>query len=301
MKILVTGGGGYLGQEIVAKLAKVRGNQIYILDSFIHGHAMNDKLPKRKNVHPAVVGNVKNYYDLFRVIDRDKPDVIIHLAAHITRPESVDDFKTCAEVNYTGMANLLNACSVVKDRPSRIIFASTTDAADPVSHHGISKRGAEDLLHSVCPLMGIDAITLRFSEIYGISKCFSSNSMVNFLTDTMLLGKDLALYNVNRRRDMVHISDAVRALELVVSTERQGLGKLDIGTGDAVSIKDLTDTIKKATGFKGQLKYVESPLIRVEDVEADPTRAKELLGFECEANFEEELAAMVKKRKRALK
>lgn len=301
MKILIIGGGGFLGQELVAELAKTRGNQIYIFDSFLHGSGLSAKLPKRKNVHPAVVGNVRNYYDLFRVIDRDQPDVIVHLAAHITRPESVDNFRACAETNYVGMANLLDACSVVRVKPARIVFASTEAARNPLSHHGISKRAAEDLLHLIAPLMGVDAVSMRFSEIYGLSKSYSSNSMVNFLTDMMLSGNDVALYNVMKERDMIHISDAVRACDLVVNTDRKGLGRIDIGTGVPMSVKDLVGAVKEATNFKGQLKFLEDPRIMVVDSTADPQRAKDLLGFECTANFEEELELMVKKRKRALK
>lgn len=301
MKILITGGAGFLGQELVASLAKVRSNQIYILDSFLHGSKLSTQFPKRKNVHPAVVGNVRNYYDLFSMIDRDKPDVVIHLAAFITRPESVDNFRTCSEINYVGMANLLDACSAVQSKPSKIIFASSEAARDPQSHHGISKRGAEDLLHLIAPLMGIDAVSMRFSEIYGLSKSQSSNSMVNFLTDMMISGRDVALYNVNKERDMIHISDAVRACELVVNTEVKGLERIDIGTGEGVAIRDLVTAIKDATGFKGQLKFLEDPRIKVVDSVADTGPAKELLGFECTADFETELAALVKKRKRALK
>lgn len=301
MKILITGGAGFLGQELIASLAKIRSNQIYIFDSFLHGSGMNNKLPKRKNVHPAVVGNIRNYYNIFRAIDKYKPDVIIHLAAFITRPESVDNFKECAETNYVGMANLLDACSVIKPKPSKIIFASSEAARTPLSHHGISKRGSEDLLHLVAPLMGIEAVSMRFSEIYGLSKSYSSNSMVNFLTDVMIQGNDVALYNVNKERDMIHISDAVRATELVFNTEVKGLGRIDIGTGVGVSVKDLVASIKKATDFQGQLKFLEDPNINVVDSVADTGPAKELLGFKCEANFEEELAVMVKKRKKALK
>ncbi len=301
MKILITGGAGFLGQELITKLAKIRSNHIYILDSFLHGASLTQKFPKRKNVHPAVVGNIRNYYDIFRVIDRDKPDVIIHLAAYVTRPESVDNFRACAETNYVGMANLLDACSVVKHKPSRIIFASTEAARNPLSHHGISKKAAEDLLHTIAPLMGVDAVSLRFSEIYGISKSHSSNSMVNFLVDRMLIGDDVALYNVNRERDMVHISDAVRAIERVIYTIYKDMGRMDIGTGDAMSVKDLVTAIKNATDFKGQLKFLEDPRIKVTDSAADTALAKKFLDFECEADFEVELAAMVKKRKRALK
>lgn len=301
MRILITGGAGFLGQELVTSLAKVRSNQIYILDSFLHGSGLNAKFPKTKNVHPAVVGNVRNYYDLYRVIDRDKPDVIVHLAAFITRPESVDNFRVCSEINYVGMANLLDACSVVKNRPSKIIFASTEAARNPLSHHGISKRGAEDLLHLIAPLLGVEAVSLRFSEIYGLSKSHSSNSMVNFLTDTMLTGTDVALYNVNKERDMVHISDAVRATQLAITTDKKDLGRIDIGTGEGMAVKDLVTAVKKATNFQGQLRFLEDPRIMVVDSVADTAPALELLGFECEADFEAELAQMVKKRKRALK
>lgn len=301
MKILIVGGGGFLGQELVEKLSKVRSNQIYIFDSFIHGSGLSAKLPKKKNVHPAVVGNIRNYYDLFRVIDRDQPDVIVHLAAHITRPESVDNFRACAETNYVGMANLLDACSVVRVKPARIVFASTEAARNPLSHHGISKKACEDLLHLIAPLMGVDPVSLRFSEIYGISKSYSSNSMVNFLTDMMLSEKDVALYNVNKERDMIHISDAVKACELAIFSDRKDLGRIDIGSGKAVPVKDVVTAVKKATNFKGQLKFLEDSRIMVVDSVADTTLAKELLDFECTADFEEELALMVKKRKRALK
>ncbi len=301
MKILITGGAGFLGQELVTVLSKTRSNHIYILDSFLHGAALTQKLPKRKNVHPPVVGNIRNYYDIFRVIDRDKPDIIIHLAAFVTRPESVDNFRACAATNYVGMANLLDACSVVKYKPSKIIFASCEAARDAVSHYGISKRGSEGLLHLVAPLLGIEPVSLRFSEIYGLSKSFSSSSMVNFLIDVMLSGRDVALYNVNKERDFIHISDAVKACELVVNSEVKGLGILDIGTGVGVSIKDLTLTIKKATNFEGQLKFIEDSRIKVIDSVADTAPAKELLDFECTADFNTELVGIVKKRKRALK
>jgi nucleoside-diphosphate-sugar epimerase len=137
--------------------------------------------------------------------------------------------------------------------------------------------------------------------MYGLSKSFSSNSMVNFLTDVMLSGRDVALYNVNRERDFVHISDAVRACEMVVNSQVKDLGILDIGTGKGVSIKDLASKIKDVTGFKGQLKFLEDHRIKVTDSVANPLPAKDLLGFECVADFDTELNKMVQKRKRALK
>ena len=301
MKILVTGGAGFLGQELIARLAITRSNQVYIFDSFAHGSSLAKVLPKRKNVHPAVVGNIRNYYDIFRVIDRDQPDVIIHLAAFVTRPESVDNFRLCAEVNYVGMANLLDACSVVRKKPSKIIFASCEAARDPVSHYGISKRGCEDLLHLVAPLLGIDAISLRFSEIYGLSKSFSSSSLINFLVDMMLLERDIALYNVTEERDFVHISDAVRACESALVLNAPAVNRIDIGTGVGISIKNLVSQIKDVVGFQGRLKFLDDPRVKVTRSVADPLLARELMGFECIADFAIELDRLIRRRKRDLK
>lgn len=302
MNILIIGGAGFLGLELVHNLAKSRSNDIYVLDSFRHGSSLINKFPKRKNVHPPVVGNVRNYHDVYRVIDRDKPDVIVHLAAHITRPESVDKFRSCAEINYVGMANILDACTAVRKKPSRIIFASCEAARDPVSHYGISKRACEDLLNLIAPLMNIDPVILRFSEIYGLSRSFTSNSMINFLTDAMILDKDIALFNVNKERDHVHISDALRAIRLVINYDGEDkLGTLDIGTGENMKIKDLASKIKKAADYTGNLIYRESSLIKVTDSIADILPAKTALGFKCEADFDTELVNMIKKRKRELK
>lgn len=302
MRILITGGGGFLGNALVEHLSKNRSNQIYILDSYIHGSSLINKLPKRKNVHPPVIGNIRNYYDIFRVIDRDKPDVIVHLAAFITRPESVDNFRTCSEVNYVGMANMLDACSVVKNKPSKIVFASCEAARDPVSHYGISKRASEDLLHLVAPLMQIDPVSLRLSEIYGLSKSFTSNSMINFLTDAMILNKDIALFNVNKRRDFVHVGDAVIAFEKAIGYEEKfSLGKLDIGTGIPLSIKDLVFKLKQVTSYKGNLIFRESENIKISDSWADTLPAKNLLNFETQADLDTELVKMYKARKKALK
>lgn len=300
MKILVTGGAGFLGSQLVVSLAKNRSNEIVVFDNFTHGMSTTKNLPKRKNVLPPVSGNIKNYYDIFRTLDRVRPDVVVHLAALVTRPETVDNFKGCAEANYVGTANLLESCVTIKERPSRIVFASCEAARDPVSHYGISKRAAEDLLDTVCPLAGIELAILRFSEIYGFGKTYTSKCLINFLVDGMLLGKDLAIYNVNKVRDYVHVSDAVRACELAISTKHKSL-TADIGTGEGMPIKDLVGKLKSACDYKGQLKFIESDLIKVQDSVANTKWTKTMLDFECEADFDECLKELVSKRKRALK
>ena len=300
MRVLITGGGGFLGSALVSKLSRRKGIQLAVLDAFVHGFPRN--LPKKKNIDAPVVGNIRNYYDIYRLMDRFRPDVVYHLASHITRPESVGNFRTCSEVNYVGTANLIDSCVQLKESgPKKIIYASGESARSPVSHFGISKLASENLLEALCPDMGISIATLRLAEIYGPSIVNTSASVTNFLIDHVVKNEPVALFGPNKKKDHVYIDDAVRALELSLDTEFKLLSKVDIGTGEAIKMSDLAQLIKKLSASSTVFKFIDSPYVRVVDSVSDTKIAKEVLGFETEANFDETLAAYVLKRKKDLK
>jgi len=300
MRILITGGGGFLGSSLISALLKQsRKNKILIFDSYTHG------FPKKfsKRLEAPIIGRIQNYYDIYRTLDRFRPEIVIHLAAYNTRPESIGQLRTCAEVNYLGTANLLEGCLMLKERPKKLIFASSEAAAEPVRNFGISKRAAEDLILTTLlgvPGAGISPKILRFPEIYGHNTPYSSNSLVNFLVDNMIVGNDVALYGVDRLRDYVHISDAVRACELAVQHEDSFL-RVDIGSGKRITVKTLANKIKKLTGYTGKLKLLDNDLVPVRNSVVNPKLAKLTLGFECSADFDTELESLVAQRKKDLK
>ena len=293
---MITGGGGFLGSALVFELLKVKKNEVYVFDNFIAGSST--KLPENK-IKEIIVGNIKDFYSISRALERSRPDVVIHLAAHTTRPETFGEFRMCAEVNYNGTANLLEACLRDRCKPQKIIFASSEAVKNPSSHHGIAKLASEGLLGSVCQLAKIKLGILRFSEIYGLSEVQSSNCLINFLVDNMVVNRSVAVFDVNKQKDYVHISDAVKACKLAVKSS-QDFFNVDIGSGEPVVTVELIDKLKNLIDFKGEFQYLNHPSVRIYDSVADVVEAKRVLGFECKADFDTELIKLIKKRRKIL-
>jgi len=298
MRYLITGGGGFLGSELVTELSKPQKNEVYVFDNYLYGYP--EKLSQRQTIKDIIVGNIKDYHAIASAMEKVQPDVVIHLATHMTRPESVGDFRACSTVNYLGTANLIDCCLRDATKPKRLVFGSTEAVKNPHSHHGISKLAAEGLLESICPLAGIKLAILRFSEIYGVSKAQRPHSLINFLVDNMVSGQSVAVFDVDKQKDYVHISDAVRACKLAATKRIDSVVKVDIGTGEPVVTKDLIEKLRGIMDFRGEFKYLTHASVRIESSVADPAPAKQLLGFECKADFDTELLKLIDKRRKDL-
>lgn len=300
MRVLVTGGGGFLGSILVNLLVKRKDIEIGILDAYVHGFPKD--FSKKKKIQNPVVGNIRNYYDVYHLVDRFRPDVVYHLAAYVTRPENIGDFKMCAEVNYVGTANLLDACARLKEAaPKKIIYASCESARDPLSHIGVSKRASESLLELVCPDLGMSVATLRFAEIYGYSPVYTSSGVINFLIDNLILNKNIHLFGPKAVKDHLHVDDAARALVSLLDLDFSKISGIDIGTGEGLIMMELAQSLKERCGSKTVFKFSDSPLIRVVSSVSNPEPAKEILGFVAQVDFEETVTKQISKRKKDLK
>jgi nucleoside-diphosphate-sugar epimerase len=299
MKILVTGGAGFIGNPLVTSLAKDRSNTIAVLDGYVHGFPK--KFPTRKNIESPLAGNIRNLSHVTSALQKFTPDVIVHMAAHITRPEVLGNFRECAEVNYVGTANLLKACMDSKEKPRKIIFTSSLAAVSTEgSHFGITKRASEELLESLCGEMGISYMTMRLSEVYGVSASPTSDSEIHFLVDNMLLGRNVVVYGPNAYRDYMHVSDAVRAIELVVRSNEH-ISMVEVGTGEPVVTNDLVKELRKLTKHSGKVRLLDDPRINIVSYLANTSLIQEKFGFVCEKSFDEGLKELVSKRKKELK
>jgi len=303
MRVLVFGGAGFLGCPLVETLSKTRSNTIQVMDTFTHGFIT--KPVKKANILSPISGSVRDYYAVIRAIERFSPDIVVHLAAFNSRPETMGDFRTCSEVNYVGTANVMQACLAMRKTIKRVVFASSLAAENPVSHYGISKRAAEDLLISTFtrfPPDTMQLVILRFAEIYGNSLSYTSTSLLNFFVDVMVKKDGVAIYGPKEQVDCVHISDAVRACDLAIKTPLDtNVLKVDVGTGQGITIKDLLQKAKEICNYEGPVRLLDSPLVPVQSLIADPLPAKQKLGFECSADLDKELVALIKARRKALR
>jgi UDP-glucose 4-epimerase len=173
MKILVTGGAGFIGSHIVDRLVAA-GHAVSVLDDLSSGAREN--LPAAVPLH---VADIVDAAAVARVFDAEQPDAVCHQAAQMSVSRSVREPRFDAEVNCIGLINVLDAAA--RHRCGRFVFASSGGVlygdvtapapedtpADPVSPYGITKWVGERYLRFYAAEHGLAAVALRYSNVYG--------------------------------------------------------------------------------------------------------------------------------------
>ena len=264
MKILVTGGAGFIGSHIVDALLR-EGHGVAVLDDLSSG--------SRDNLPPAVPLHVADIVDpeaVGRVFAAEKPDAVCHQAAQMSVSRSVREPLFDARVNCIGLINVLDAA--VAGGCKRVVFASsggvlygevTTPApestpANPVSPYGITKWVGERYLSFYAAEHGLTAVALRYSNVYGPRQNPHGEAGVVAIFCKKLLAGEPATINGDGRyvRDYVYGPDVARANVLALSATdciKPGtLTSLNIGTGIGVDVVELEALIRPAVAAAAQ-------------------------------------------------
>ncbi|MEO8167453.1 MAG: NAD-dependent epimerase/dehydratase family protein [bacterium] len=254
MKILVTGGAGFIGSQIVDEYIRL-GHQVSILDNLSTGRKMN--------INPAAKFHEADIRDAARVKEifgQEQFDVMNHHAAQMDVRRSVDDPVYDASVNVLGVLTLLEQC--MKTGVKRIVFASSGGAiygeqdyfpADelhptrPISPYGVAKLTTEHYLFYYKAVYGIDSVSLRYANIYGPRQNPMGEAGVIAIFATKLLGGNQPVINGDGKqtRDYVFVGDVVQANVLALQCE--GSNVFNIGTGVESDVNQLFQHIKKST------------------------------------------------------
>jgi len=253
MKILVTGGAGFIGSNVVDGYIE-EGHEVIVVDDLSSG--------KRSNVNPRAT-----FYEvdirsreLEKVMEREKPEIINHHAAQISVPASVSDPMLDADINIRGFLNLLQ-CGV-KWGTRKVIFISSGGAiygeADeyptsekylpkPLSPYAVSKYASEHYLAYYHHQYGLEYTVLRYANIYGPRQIAHGEAgVVAIFMDNLLKERPSTLYHFREDkegmvRDYTFVGDIVKANKLAL--DRGNLDCFNIGTGRETKTLELYETI----------------------------------------------------------
>jgi len=299
MKVLVTGGAGFIGSHVV-DLFVAEGHQVVVVDDLSTG--------KEENLNPEA-----RFYrvdirssELEKVFATEKPEVISHHAAKANVRESMEKPILYAEVNILGSLNLLELSRKYGVR--KIIYASTGGAVygepqylpvdedhpiNPLDPYGASKHHVEHYLYLYRANYGLAYTVLRYPNVYGPRQDpYGEAGVVAIFAHQMLQNRQAVINGSGEQeRDFVYVGDVARSNLLAL--ERGDGGIYNLGSGIGTSINEIFDRLKAITGYQGDKVHGPPKPGEVFKIRLDASRAREELGWVPQISLEEGLRRTV--------
>jgi UDP-glucose 4-epimerase len=294
MRILVTGGAGFIGSNLVDTLLDA-GHEVAVVDDLSTGRRENlaGALDRGAVLHEADISDPPAMRTLLAA---ERPDAVLHLAAQMDVRRSVADPAFDARVNVVGTAALLDAAHKADVR--RFVLASTGGAiygeADtiptgedaplrPEAPYGAAKAAAESYLALYQRLHALSTLSLRLGNVYGPRQDPRGEAgVVALFCDAVRDGRPVTIYgDGTQTRDFIYVADVVDAFVAALSTDASG--SLNIGTGTETSVRELAS----ALGAESRL-APERPGEILRSC-LDPGRAAEVLGWRAQIGMRDGL------------
>ena len=293
VKVLVTGGAGFIGSHLVDRLIQ-EGNQVVVVVDLSTGKWKD--INKNAQFYKMDIQSKR----IERVFRNERPLVVVHLAAQMNVRHSTEDPVFDAQVNILGTINILE--HAVKNGVRKVTFASSGGAiygeqevfpaseshrTDPLSPYGISKLAGEKYLAYYESATGLRYVALRFANVYGPRQDSEGEAgVVAIFSKQMLHGGQPIINGTGKQtRDFVYVDDVVEAIMMTLGEDIQGI--FNVGTGQETSVNECYGIIKKLT--QSQCKDLYGAAKKGEQFRSvlDVTKLREAFGWDPQVSLEE--------------
>ncbi len=298
MKILVTGGAGFIGSNVCDAFAAA-GHEVVALDDLSSG--------RRENVSRGirlVEASLRDGARVAAILKEEKPQVVCHHAAQIDVRKSVSDPVFDAELNLVAMIRLLEAS--VAAGVKKVLFSSSggacygeqeiypapeTHPTRPVSPYGASKAAGELYLGYYRAQYGLPYVALRYANVYGPRQNpHGEAGVVAIFAEKLLRGQECTIYGDGRQtRDFVFVGDVARANLLALSSDHSG--PVNVGTGVETSVNELYERMAKIAKVGKPARHAEGKPGEQRRSVIDPALGARVLGWKPEVSLDAGLAS----------
>jgi UDP-glucuronate 4-epimerase len=308
--ILVTGGAGFIGSHLCERLLK-EGDHVICLDNFDSFYDPNIKIKnaegiakKFPNQFELITGDIRNPQHLQEVFQKNRIDLVVHLAARAGVRPSIEQPLLYQDVNIKGTMVLLEACkeyevknfvfassSSVYGENQRVPFSEKDLDIQPISPYGATKRAGELLCYSYYHLYGMNIACLRIFTAYGPRQ--RPEMAMHKFTRLIDRGEKVPMFgDGSSRRDYTYIDDLIEGIRAVFHHHR-GFEIYNLGESQTTSLRELIRLIEEALGRKANVEVLESQPGDVSITYADISKAKEMLGYQPRVKMEEGIKRFV--------
>jgi len=308
MKVLVTGGSGFIGAELLPKLVEL-GHEVCSLERYVTGRYV---LGART---ATVFGDLRDGFSIRKLVKDVQPEAVIHLAAISPVAYSYDHPQEVFEVNALGTINLAEACLREVPNFKHFLYAGTseeygnqdkfpvTEDAElrPNSPYSVSKVAADKYLQYMRAAYDFPVTVLRPFNTYGRKD--NTHFVVERTITQMLQGKTVRLGDPTPARDFIYVDDHVDAYLTCLNDPKAKGEVFNFCTGRDITIKGLIGLISKLTGFKGKVQWNTIPArpLDIKKLVGSYEKAKKVLGWRPKYTLEEGLKKTIEFWERKLK
>jgi len=302
MRILITGGAGFIAYHLASALLKSSA-EVHLLDNFNNFY---DPEIKRQNVRdlqsqgraPIHVVDILDREKLRQAFEAIRPDVIVHLAAWAGVRPSIEKPEVYSSVNVTGTINLLElakefsirgfifgSSSSVYGGSQRVPFSEEDPVDRPVSPYAATKRAGELLCHTYSHNFSMHITCLRFFTVYGPRQ--RPEMAIHKFAQLMVEDKEIPVFGAgDSRRDYTYVEDIVSGVLAAIEVNPR-FEIFNLGESQTITLMELVEHLENALGKKARIRFLPAQTGDMDITYADITHARRVLGYNPQKPFQE--------------